>query len=181
MTSTLYVDNLQPNLGSRVEIPSLKPLAGSVVQVKYFSDDTPSSFFGASYTDALTATFTPLYATSKVLLFAKTTVTAQGGGYDWSFRLNRDGSAIGGNLDPSNLTAASNTLASSGYQGGEAAETRNGEYLDSPATTSTITYKIQVVGGETVTYYLNRGYSTNNSYYWSAAGDTTLTIMEIAQ
>ena len=29
--STLYVDNLQPNLGSQVAIPNLKPLAGSVV------------------------------------------------------------------------------------------------------------------------------------------------------
>jgi hypothetical protein len=31
--STIYVDNLQPNLGSQVEIPQLKPLTGSVVQV----------------------------------------------------------------------------------------------------------------------------------------------------
>ena len=30
--STLYVDNLQPNLGSQVEIPDLKPLGGAVVQ-----------------------------------------------------------------------------------------------------------------------------------------------------
>jgi len=30
--STLYVDNLAPNLGSQVEIPDLKPLAGSVVR-----------------------------------------------------------------------------------------------------------------------------------------------------
>lgn len=30
--STLYVDNLAPNLGSRVEIPDLKPLSGSVVR-----------------------------------------------------------------------------------------------------------------------------------------------------
>ena len=30
--STLYVDNLEPNLSSQVEIPNLKPAAGSVVQ-----------------------------------------------------------------------------------------------------------------------------------------------------
>ena len=30
--STLYVDNLQPNLGSQVEIPNLKPVAGTVIQ-----------------------------------------------------------------------------------------------------------------------------------------------------
>jgi len=32
--STLYVDNLEPNLGSQVEIPDLKPLAGSVLQIQ---------------------------------------------------------------------------------------------------------------------------------------------------
>ena len=30
--STLYVDNLQPNLGSQVEIPNLKPITGQVIQ-----------------------------------------------------------------------------------------------------------------------------------------------------
>ena len=179
--STLYVDNLQPNLGSQVEIPNLKPLAGSVVQVKYFSDDTPAAFSGTVYTDALTVTFTPTSANNKVLLFAKATATSLNGGYDWAFRLVRDGSAIGGNLDPNNYTAASNILASSGMQSGESPETRNGEYLDSPATTSAITYKIQVIGGEGVTYYINRANATSSTAYWSAAGDTTLTIMEIAQ
>ena len=35
--STLYVDNLQPNLGSQVEIPNLKPLAGQVVQTQTYA------------------------------------------------------------------------------------------------------------------------------------------------
>lgn len=41
--STLYVDNLEPNLGSQVEIPDLKPLTGSVVNVTRW---TTSSFNG---------------------------------------------------------------------------------------------------------------------------------------
>lgn len=45
--STLYVDNLAPNLGSQVQIPNLKPLAGSVVQVVQHTDTT-------SYTNSTT-------------------------------------------------------------------------------------------------------------------------------
>ena len=154
---------------------------GGVLQVKYFSDDTTSSLTGnTSYVTVLTASFTPKYATSKVLILAKTSVSCANGPYDWSFRIRRDGTNIGGNTDPDNLTAAANTLASASYTGGEAAETRNGQFLDSPATTSAISYTLQVVGGENATYYVNRAYSTNASYYWSAAGDTSFTFMEIA-
>lgn len=41
--STLYVDNLQPNLGSQVEIPNLKPNSGTVIQYKAVEDDTSTT------------------------------------------------------------------------------------------------------------------------------------------
>ena len=50
--STLYVDNLQPNLGNQVEIPNLKPLAGAVVNTTRW---TTSSFNGSGSTNAYVA------------------------------------------------------------------------------------------------------------------------------
>lgn len=65
--STLYVDNLQPNLGSQVEIPDLKPLAGSVVQVK---SNTHTTFDGTAnaWTDVVTQTITPKYDNSLIIV-----------------------------------------------------------------------------------------------------------------
>ena len=175
--STLYVDNLQPNLGNAVHA------AGHVVQVKYFDNDTAISLSVAqTWTDVISVSFTPLYATSKVLLIAKTSISGPSGNYDTSMRLLRDGTAIGGNNDPSNLFAGGNILASTGYTSGEAGETIGGQYLDSPATTSAITYKIQAIGGENVTTYsVNRPYNSNANGHFCNTGDTSLTLMEIAQ
>jgi len=42
--STLYVDNLQPNLSSQVEIPNLKPSFGVVQFKQLYNSDTQVSF-----------------------------------------------------------------------------------------------------------------------------------------
>lgn len=69
--STLYVDNLQPNLGSQVEIPALKPLAGSVVQVvkpNITLGGTVSIGAGSSVALVDTFSITKQYASSNVLI-----------------------------------------------------------------------------------------------------------------
>ena len=61
--STLYVDNLQPNLGSGVSIP------GHVIQVITAETSTTVSNTTTSFTDTgLTATITPKSASSKILI-----------------------------------------------------------------------------------------------------------------
>ena len=65
--STLYVDNLEPNLGSQVEIPDLKPLTGSVVQIKSNTHTTFDSTANA-WTDVVTQTITPKYDNSLIIV-----------------------------------------------------------------------------------------------------------------
>ena len=61
-------------------------------------------------------------------------------------------------------------------------ETAANQYLDSPATTSATTYKMQVqslnqdVGGNNV--YINRTYEVSNSV--RCTGSSVITLMEIA-
>ena len=55
--STLYVDNLEPNLGSQVEIPDLKPLAGSVINQEIVTN----SIFTTVAVNAGTSVWTPSY------------------------------------------------------------------------------------------------------------------------
>lgn len=54
--STLYVDNLQPNLGSQVEIPNLKANAGSVVQAVKWNPvvNTTTTVSDATWVDLAT-------------------------------------------------------------------------------------------------------------------------------
>jgi hypothetical protein len=70
--STLYVDNLQPNLNSQVSIPNLQPIAGQVIQVITHSPSigvtavTSNSFTELNAT--LRASITPKSASSMLLL-----------------------------------------------------------------------------------------------------------------
>jgi hypothetical protein len=140
--STLYVDNLQPNLGSQVEIPNLKPLAGSVVQVVQGSTSSQTSITSAGSWFDITGneTFiTPSSSSSKILVtvtqpfrLIATTGFMRGG-----FRVIRGSS-----------TVVWNTL---NYNENHQVRDANNEYndvttfsfLDSPATASQTSYRVQ--------------------------------------
>lgn len=83
--STLYVDNLEPNLGSQVEIPDLKPLAGSVVQVVQTYDPGSPNVVGASgalIPSGIQASITPKKAGNLILVsFSVSMVHQNGSGY----------------------------------------------------------------------------------------------------
>ena len=67
--STLYVDNLEPNLGSQVEIPDLKPLAGSVVQdVVGYNDTQYASPATSVYVDTFSFSINNCIAGSHVIV-----------------------------------------------------------------------------------------------------------------
>ena len=54
-------------------------------------------------------------------------------------------------------------------------------YLDSPATTSAITYKIQLAGYSGNNTYINRSYQWQNTSLYDGTPSSTITVMEIAQ
>ena len=88
--STLYVDNLQPNLGSQVEIPALKPNAESVINTQRLVHTASYDHSSTSYADAITWTYTPVSATSKMIF--QTSLWGRGyrnGGSDgrWKYRI----------------------------------------------------------------------------------------------
>jgi len=131
--STLYVDNLEPNLGSRVMA------AGHVVQVVQSTYATETQSTASSYTDTgLTASITPTNSSSKILV-----VFSLGGGCGVNntssdargyYKLVRD------STDLYEMDIRSYDYGNSGsIQWGAYGQS----YLDSPATSSSVTYKIQ--------------------------------------
>lgn len=134
--------------------------AGSVLQVVSTSSTTTTSTSSTSFvTTSISASITPKFSTSKVL------ITVAGGGMDtWASNNMRMGltvyrnsaTQLGGFTDSFNYQ--SRTIVPASYQ-----------YLDSPATTSATTYTIYIKSFGAYDIYLN-----------SQSETITITVMEIA-
>ena len=157
--STLSVDNITgQTASSKVGIP------GHVVQVVQGSKNTVTNTTSTTFVDSgLTATISPHFATSKILVTSSFGSGSQTSSAGMVMRLVRGSTE---------LYYAGNAYSSGGGSYGVTSV----EYLDSPATTSATTYKIQfLTQASTVTCYFNPTYS--------GYGNPTafITLMEIAQ
>jgi hypothetical protein len=151
--TTLYVDNIAPNLQSRVSVPGhvIQVVQGTSFSTTQVSSATPS-------TVGLEATITPSSTSSKILVLvnaAGDTIDTGGAlsviGYLFrnSTELNRQGWTYdSGNRQISNIVIS---------------------YLDSPSSTSALTYDLRITSGSTSTI----GMYGNDVM-------KTITLMEIA-
>ena len=180
--STLRVDNVtdlddDPVVTAGVVAGGALP-AGSILQVVSTTKTDTFSTTSSSFTaiTGLSATITPSSASNKILVLvdlftSNSTNTAQD-----MVRLMRDATAISvgaasGSRAPTSVYSFVTPNNSSGNQSGI-------NFLDSPATTSAITYSLQskTSGG---THYVNRtgADSDNGNFPRTASG---ITLMEVA-
>ena len=169
--STLYVDNLQPNLGSRVMA------AGHVVQVvsQEFTNQT-STTSTSMVSTGIALSIAPSSTSSKILISVKG-LMGTGTGYFSYFTLDRDGTNIGSSTGQTgSYTGYLNYMARPVSVDNSGATNFSFETLDSPSSTSTLTYTLQycVNSGGTVTV----GRRNSDTQVKSP---TTITLMEIAQ
>ena len=158
--STLYVDNLEPNLGSRVLA------AGHVVQVVTSTYATETVSTSSTYTDTgLSASITPTNTSSKVLVICNfcSSGVQQTSGADANgfFKLVRSSTDLYESIHRS-------------YDYGNSGQITFGSYvmswLDTPSTTSATTYKLQ--------HRLQAGTSVR---ICESNKPSIITLMEIAQ
>ena len=157
---------------------------GAVKQVVSVTDISQYVFNAGSanqYTyydiSGLTLTITPSSISSKILIIADICAGQTSNAYNAFFRINRNGSIVGTGVNGSYSGTSANALRTSdGSEIGSASF----QYLDSPATTSAITYKIQICnsGGSSYPSFVNR--PANSSTGWEQSGQSTFTVMEIA-
>lgn len=164
--STLYVDNLQPNLGSQVEIPDLKHNAGALVQIKYAqrlsgagsqANNTTSMVAATGYS----VTITPKYTNSLLVVSGKINLYISGGASPYGFAsVFRDGADV-----------SSNTYRN-GYIQGDAHVGQIvpfGCVLVSGSTAATtFDFRFRIGGGGATLHQMN-------------SSDRLMTVMEIAQ
>jgi len=165
--STLYVDNLEPNLGSRVMA------AGHVVQVQQYTTMTTTDTTSSSWTATdIGVSITPTSASSKIL------VVMSGGMHGWAGS-NTTYDQRGGLKIYRQIGGGSFTELETSSGGQQVQYGRGGEYdalsityLDSPATTSTVTYKV---------YFRREAGSLTFSANRDGNNQSSATVMEIAQ
>ena len=179
----MYVDNIVEKTSTNgVHIP------GHVIQVAFGEYHTASTaaFNNATFAPMTTAqaTITPKFSSSKILVHCNGTASGVGTSMEYSWHLKRGSSWIGGNsAGKSGNTHASGSTGTGTTTGNENVATLSFHYLDSPATTNATTYILGFQGGETATYYINRGTTSGafGNYNFYNTGGCTITLMEIAQ
>ena len=170
MGSTLTVDNIVgATTAANVKLP-----AGSILQTlstTKIDDHFQSATTSFVDVTGVTLTITPKYSTSKIL------VTVSGAfSHNTSSRMSllnivRDSTNIG---QPTSAKAQSSTRTVY-HNGADELHQLHIEFLDSPATTSTTTYKLQMRTNDSGTLFIGDRVSED------ARQGTTMTLMEIAQ
>jgi hypothetical protein len=168
------------------QVPDANAPSGSVVQVvQTVKTDAFAGSAGTVWGDVsgMTASITPASASNRILII----VDMKGaGGANYSVirsRLLRDSTPIYVG------DAASNRPRSMGqfYGGGDGGTDvfhlaqLGGTFLDSPATTSSITYKIQIGGdGNSQVVFINRTQGDRDNTYFDSRVAASITLIEIA-
>jgi hypothetical protein len=160
-------------------LPKAQLPAGTVLQVVSATKTDVFSTANASWTDVtgLSVSITPTSATNKILFLATVHTSNTTAGTRFAIRAVRDSTAICIGTDVGSRTPSSSANESRNATGMMTPLGVN--FLDSPATTSSTTYKIQtncIDGGTTV---FNRGYADGDSSSVTRVA-STITVMEIA-
>lgn len=174
--STLYVDNLQPNLGSRVMA------AGHVVQVVTADLTSAGAVSGNAWQSILSANITPTSTTSKIVVTCSGSF-GHNGGAGWleggARTLSSETGAITiGDADGNRIRCNQPFTFDKSHAWNSSP--LSWTVTDSPSTTSSVTYTMQVYGSEGDTVYYNRTQNNDNNAY-VFRGACTITLMEIAQ
>ena len=146
--------------GKTVTLPA--GTGGKVLQVVNYGTFAEASASGA--TDVLTdlaVSITPSSTSSKILILANYSIGSSG--QDPLSRLYRDSTALGSFIKSRPSSTWANFM-----------NTHAINYLDSPSTTSAVTYAIYIRSVSAITYFNRNGASTINNAY------STITAMEIA-
>ena len=156
--------------------------AGSILQVvQTVKTDTAAQATQTTMADipGMSVAITPSSTSSKVLVrIGLGVIGTATEGRGVTFTLVRGSTAIGLGDDPGN----SNEQATFATQAGASTYMEGGvfyEFLDSPATTSEVTYKLQWQTFSNANIYLNRSGSTSTAE-WNKSGSSTITAMEVA-
>ena len=120
--------------------------SGSIIQIVSTEDSTAGDQFTTNdYVQVMSASITPQFSNSKIYISYQLGI---GGSVDnpMSSRIKRDSTVVGSNTLTGGTARYGNSVAEAGspFSNSDGITMLYGQYLDSPTTTSAITYKIEV-------------------------------------
>lgn len=172
-TNTDYTLTLPTNTGTLLSTAS----AGTVLQVVSTTKTDTFSMSSTTFGDVtgLSVSITPTSATSKILVISNLNWGSSGNDIN-ATRLLRDSTVISAGAAASNRSPS---FAGMRTASADNIETVSVTFLDSPATTSATTYKVQVRVGSADTVYVNRT-STDTDVSAFPRTVSSITVMEIS-
>tara|TARA_R100000388_G_C7240322_1_gene160828 strand:+ start:1802 stop:2353 length:552 start_codon:yes stop_codon:yes gene_type:complete len=154
--------------------------AGSVLQVKSTTKTDSGTLQSQTFTAVqnLSVNITPTSASSKIFIMFDLSMTMYG--LTAQARIMRDSTPVGVAASSNNRTQTTTSHRYGETDANHSGPKFVGQFLDSPSTTSQITYSIQ---GKTQTNnvaYLNRTGNDANNNDWGQRQVSSITVMEIA-
>jgi len=153
---------------------------GKLLQlVQTVKSDTYTQAINSTYTDitGLSVSITPTLATSKVYVMVVVQSANDNASNERAFfRIVRDSTAIGLGDTAGSRTRA--TMGSFAVINSQTIVSSVNNFLDSPATTSATTYKVQMFTTSVATQFVNRSQNNSDAAY-EGRMISTITVMEI--
>jgi hypothetical protein len=171
--SKIYVDEILPKDNAKITAANLQLPAGSVIQVVTAQNTTNSSITstGTWVATQTSASITPTSASNKILVIVNDPMhgDCDGDGQNEyaGWRLYRDSTVLRHFV----YNGTENLAMITSRAGQNAIQSQTITYLDSPSTTSQVTYST----------YVNRSALGNRSLRVNWNGTASITLMEIAQ
>lgn len=162
-------------------VTAAKRGAGAILQVVQTTKTDVDSMTGTTFDDlGLSVTITPSSSSSKVLIFVYASIGSLAS-YDMKLRLLRGTTPISVGDAAGNRAQASTSLSFSWSTGSYGAGNLGINFLDSPATTSATTYKLQAASYDPNTIIaLNRGPNDTNLAAYEGRTASSMIAMEVA-
>ena len=150
---------------------------GQVVQTHFTTQSQMSSSSFAAISGC-TVDITPSATSSKVFVMISLCSGVNGASYGF-FKLYRDSTVIGSGSDSSNRIGCNFSISQNdGDNTSDGVKQVNYQYLDSPSSTSALTYTVQAstFNNSTITYNKTPDNSDNGR---TAQGSSTITVLEV--
>lgn len=164
-----------------------KPILNSTGSILQVVSTTFTSTFSwttkGSWVDmtGISATITPSSSSNKVLVKVMLSTGDGGNNYERTYRVARGGTAIVEGASIANIMVRSSFATGMGaYSSNASLANTNYIYLDSPASTSALTYQLQgwASTSSVTTSYINQPYAPAAAS--SSSGISTMLLMEIS-
>ena len=174
MASQLRVDKILPVDGAPTGG------GGGIIQVVSTTKTDTFDTTSTSFVDitGLSVSITPKFSTSKILVTYHTNAAMEDDGYRGGLRLMRDSTAIFVGDSAGSRPQLSNHLVEA--TGTQQQFSYSGQTLDSPATTSAVTYKLQAISldsGRQIN--INKSYGDGNDAL-NGRTASSITVMEVS-